>query len=390
MTDKPRIPIDDVEQVVTELTDNTVKQAITLMTYTSGLSFAKIKQLKLSDLTTACKYHMGDGEDIKSLIKRDPIEENMIPMWDVSDENTKRLVFCSPQSLYFIFQHLSERTDESEYLFVNENGKQLDKRYPTNWLTPEFRSKITATDDGGNNNFTAKELSNSFTQLCKSCPPHHLNLDQITKLFKGSSAKKVELFYEKMLEDNTIIFNYYNELLPYLTVNLDNNDSLINVKKDESTSEPITTQETTPSKRYDDEIIIAVSKYYDNQVKDSSHTYEKYIYLTDYVYNVVVTGINLGIYKDISKISFDRLFEQAKIGWVFKQYSKPIHIEFCGKFDEDTINEIMDVLYDVGINVVNDEEFIKCLGMIVNPYFEYADSITITSLELERAVQCYM
>ncbi len=386
MTDKPRIPIVDVEQVVTELTDNTVKRAIILMMYTSGLSFAKIKELKQSDLINACKDYMDEGEDIKSLLKRKPIEENMIPMWNLSKGDTKRLTFSSPQSLHFIFQHLSERTDECEYLFVNNNGNNLDKRYLTEWLTPLFRSKINDTYDEGNDKFTSKGLSNSFTQLCTSCPPEHINSDEILKLFEGSKNKRAKKFYENILNDKTVLLDYYKKLLPCLTVNL----TKTNMASPNVFTEETNNQSTSAHKHYsNDEIRQILKNYYMEHFNtDLQMDYNKYNYMMNIAYRIAIFQNSEFNLFDKDGEYLKNLFLKAQIHWLFHTHPNKVEIKYCPNDNkEEIINQVYEVIEEVGIlglfpidyDLVK-EYFFTCPDFPLAHYYDECTYITLSDI----------
>ena len=345
MTDEGRIPLEDVALVVNSLTKNTVKRAIILMMYSSGLSLKEIKNLTKSDLIKACGYIVGN-KNINDLIRHDPIVEEMIPMWDVSNEKTKKLVFGSPQSLSFIFQHLTERQDNDEHLFVKENGTPLDKKYLSNWLSPKFRSKITATNNDGNPNFTGKKLSNSFIKLCESNPPKHINQDVIIKIFEGSETSKAKTFYEKMLNDNEIILNYYKSLLPHLTIDLNlNNDGELSISDD------ITSNATHKSKIYSqDEIRQILKDYYMKHLnKDSPMDYDKYNYMMNLTYRIAIyQNDEFGSFNEDDYLK--TLFLKAQIHWLFHIHQHDIEIKYCPNDNqEDIFNKVYDVIEDVGV-----------------------------------------
>lgn len=372
-----------------------IHNAIISLMYTSSLDKDTIANLKVRDLINACSayFNEDDKQTIEVLLGKDT--SDMYPCWVLDSDGKHCVTFNTPVTSNYLFDYLKENIryydmGSNDFLFKikHKGGVDFDK-IDGEYISKFFNKKSTPLKElksiPPNLKFTPIEFNKSFKMICDE----NLDVDdksELIDLFMGNATDD-NRYYQQYPDDRTSILEYYKKLLPY--IELDN----VVLAQQPVTQKPIPPQETTPSKEYDTEIIITVSKYYDNHVKDSSHTYEKYIYLTNYVHDVVVNGMELGVYRNISGINLDILFERAKIGWVFKQYSKPIHIEFCGKFDEDTINEILSILYDVGINQIvpiDSKEFIKCLDMIINPYFEYVDSITISSLELEQAVLCYI
>lgn len=383
MTNEERISLEEVALVVNSLTENTVKRAITLMMYSSGLSFKEIKNLTKSDLIKACEHIVGN-KNIDELIMHDPIDKEIIPMWDVSNEKTKRLVFSSPQSLSFIFQHLSDRQDDDEHLFLNENGNPLSKKYLPNWLSSNFKSKITSINPNGNSKFTGKGLSKSFNQICEDNPPEHVNRDVIIKLFEGSNSVKVKTFYEAMLNDNRIILDYYKTLLPQLTIDLKlNNDPPLSI------SEDITSKATHESKIYShDEIRQILKDYYMKHLNnDRNMDYDKYDYMMNLTYRIAIyQNDEFGSFNEDDYLK--TLFLKAKIHWAFHTHPNKIEIKYCpDDNDEDIFNQVYDVIEEVGILGLTPidyelfkEYFFKHPDIHIAHYYEECTNITLSDI----------
>ena len=226
---KETIPLSDVAKVITDFTNKDSERAI-LILMLHGMKSTNIRNLKINDLLNSCKSYFKDEEiTLEKLINKNPIDENMIAFWDLSD--TKPRALCSsPQSLFFIFRHLQMRIDNGklqltqtdDYLLVNEDFTQLTKDYVSNWLNPNFRNELK--DAGIKSEITGGNLIYTFNEICNDKLSIYNNRVSVIKIFKGNklSRKTDREYYELVLEDNNILINRYkDELLEYLTLDLD-------------------------------------------------------------------------------------------------------------------------------------------------------------------------
>ena len=151
-------------------------------------------------------------------------------------------------------------------------------------------------------------------------------------------------------------------------------------------------QEPVSSKKYDDEIISVVSNYYNKHLKDSTYTREKYLFLTDYVYDLIVNAKNLGISQDISKINFDQLFKRAEFNWALKQYPDNVSRDIDREHCEDDLFDAASILDELDIKDIPifPDLFVECLDEIINSDFQYTDTITIHESEYSQAFSCYL
>ena len=371
MSKKSVIAKEDVSNVVVSLTENAVKRAITLLMYTSGLSFDIINRMTLRHLENACGYFNDDNRSVSDLIQRNPIKEQWIPMWDVSEGDIKRIVFSTPQSLFYIFQHLHDRDtlEPDEPLFLNENNKPLADKYMTNWLTPSFRKKINE-----NSQFTGGNLNYSFKELCKSHPPREFFPDQILKLFEGSEDKRVSKFYDKTLGDNSIILDYYKEnLLPHLTIDLQLEEPEYKVEASKSEAEvqqPVSNNVVSKSNYDVMEIKSILNKYYmDNIHTSTSVNYDKYYQIMDSALGRALAYNKQGKFNE-SKSILKAIFKKTQIELIFKN-----NYEFIGKswkeYMDNDYQEVLDKLYVLGINriiFIDDERLKEVIDSLIGHY----------------------
>ena len=372
-----------------------IHNAIISLMYTSSLDIDAIINLKVGDLLKAYNSYFNEDEDqnIDVLLGKDT--SDMYPCWVLDSGDKHRVTFNTPGASYYLFGYLKENAkyydlDFRDFLFKtkpkgSDEYEGIKRAYITNLFNKKSNplKELIITPD--NFKFTTITFNKSFERICET----YLNVDdksELIDLFMGNATDD-NVYYKQYLENPTSILEYYKKLLPYIEL-----DSLMSVQQP-ITQNQIIPQEPTISKEYNNETIQTISKYYNSNVKDSTHTYEKYIYLTDYVYDCIENAKNLGIHQDISKTNFDQLFKRAEFAWALKQYpddvSRDIDKQFCKDdlFDAALILEELDIKDIVPIFI---DLFAECLDEVIAPVFQYANSITIHESEYNQAFSCYL
>lgn len=371
-----------------------IHNAIISLMYTSSLDKDIIVNLKIEDLIKACGACFNEDEDqtIDVLLSKDTYD--MYPCWVLDSGDKHRVTFNTPVASYYLFDYLKENTkyydlDSMDFIFKikhkgNNSYDGINERYISNLFnkkaTPLKELKITPS----NFKFTPRMFIESFKKICEEC----LDIDdksELINLFIGNATDDNN-YYKQYLDNPTSILTYYKELLPDIELS-----NVMSVQK-QVISKPIVPAESIPSKKYDDKIISAVSNYYNNHIKDSSITHERYMFLTDYVYDIVVTSMNLGILNDISKINFDELFKRAAFAWALKQYPDDVSRDIDKQFCKNDLFDAASILNELDIKDIPifPDLFVECLDEIIASDFQYADSITIHESEYCQAFSCYL
>ena len=404
---KETIPLSDVAKVITDFTDKDSERAI-LILMLHGMKATNIRDLKINDLLNSCKsYFEDENVTLEKLLGKDPIAENMVAFWDIGEK--PHFLCSSPQSLFFIFRHLQMRIDKDklqfnqtdDYLLVNEYFTQLTKYYVSNWLNPNFRKELK--DAGITAEITGRNLIYTFNEICNDKLSIYNNRLSTIKIFKGEKLTRKEdrAYYERILEDNNILINRYkDELLEYLTLDLDYDSLTPNTDTSDVSSDNDTNQSPTPnytSKAYsNDEIRYIVKDYYKEHIQEGQiEDYDEYYSIIDYVYRAAT-------YRNSQKyLSFDperhlpTFFKNAQISLLFKNYD--VNIEY-GAFDtsDELFREVMKVIYESGassiIPIVEDEfrdVFFSALFTYHKYELEYEVDFIITSIDIVEALRGY-
>lgn len=371
-----------------------IHNAIISLMYTSSLDIDAIINLKVGDLVKAYNSYFNEDEDqnIDVLLGKDT--SDMYPCWVLDSGDKHRVTFNTPGASYYLFGYLKENAkyydlDFRDFLFKtkpkgSDEYEGIKRAYITNLFNKKSNplKELIITPD--NFKFTTITFNKSFERICET----YLNVDdksELIDLFMGNATDD-NVYYKQYLENPTSILEYYKKLLPY--IELDNFMS----SQQQVIKNPIP-QEPVSSKKYDDEIISVVSNYYNKRLKDSTYTREKYLFLTDYVYDLIVNAKNLGISQDISKINFDQLFKRAEFNWALKQYPDNVSRDIDREHCEDDLFDAASILDELDIKdivPIFPDLFVECLDEIINSDFQYTDTITIHESEYSQAFSCYL
>lgn len=372
-----------------------IHNAIISLMYTSSLDKDTIANLKIEDLIKACSAYFNEDEDqnIGVLLAKDT--SDMYPCWVSESDDNHRVTFNTPVASYYLFDYLKENAkyydlDSIDPIFkIKHRGSEDFDGIDGNYINKFFNKKSKPLNElkliPSNLKFTPNTFNKSFKKICEEC----FDIDdksELIDLFMGYATDDNK-YYKQYLDDSTSILTYYKTLLPYIEL-----DNVMSVQQP-ITQNQIIPQEPTLSKEYDNETIQAISKYYNTNVKDSTHTYEKYLYLTDYVHDCIENAKNLGIHQDISKTNFDQLFKRAEFAWALKQYHDDVSRDIDKQFCKDDLFDaalILDELDIKDIVPIFTDLFVECLDEVIASNFQYADSITIHESEYNQAFSCYL
>lgn len=395
---KKIISLDDVAKVITDFTDKDFERAI-LVLMLHGMKAVNIRNLKIKDLLNSCKTYFEDESiTLEKLLNKDPIAENMVAFWNLTDKKPHFLC-SSPQSLFFIFQHLKMRIDETEletddFLLVNTTFTQLTEDYVSNWLNPNFREELF--DAGITKDFTGGNLNHTFHKICEE---HFGHKSSIYKLFKGKklSREKDREYHEQILNDpNILIKRYREELLEYLTLDLDYDLFSFESNEQDDLSNNIATDvpaSDVMGKIYsNDEIYFIIKDYYKNHIQKSQiEDYDEYDEIINRVYESATYHNSRGFFKN-DEIYLTRLFNNVQLELLFKNC--PIEIN-CSDSNA-AFKEVMHVIYENGANniiSIVEEEFkdVFFSSLYHNHQYELENDldIIITSLDIVDALHAY-
>lgn len=175
------------------LSKNIAAKAFITFIMSSGMDRKDIMNLTVDDLLNACHINT-----IDQLLRISP--DKKIPMWVDETEDTYKLNFSSPESLFYIFLHLKERSCKTDLQRTDKlfdiSPSTLDDNFRISEHLTEIGSHYPYSREGEvvSHKFTAKSLQKFFIKQYDEHSPDYANGKQLKFQGKKYSQYKAKLF----------------------------------------------------------------------------------------------------------------------------------------------------------------------------------------------------
>lgn len=335
-------------------TPSIVNKAIVTLMYSSALSGAAIRNLKVKHLIDACDeyFRIKEERTVENLLRKDI--EIMVPCWQYESSSGVKITFSSPESLFYIFLHLQERfnsggVDVDDYLFVNSKGNQISKNNITNLFNKSSELDVMFPQKYGfSYKFSSKDLKSNFIFFFKMKLPDKMYAKKSFIDLLSGTVKKNNYWYKESLRNIEPLRMYYRTVLPYLTAK--NYEHQYNSYDNFNIELP----ENKEDEKYPDSKLREILMYYiENNFPNELKMFQKYSYFEQILEN--------GEYNE-GDINTTHIKEFED----FKKYGEPHELEIFKK-NMENFEFICTYYNDIG--VFNLKEF--------DEYWAHADIKTL-------------
>ena len=254
-------------------TPSIVNKAIVTLMYSSALSGAAIRNLKVKHLIDACDeyFRIKEERTVENLLRKNI--EIMIPCWRDESSSGVKITFSSPESLFYIFLHLQERfnsdgVDVDDYLFVNSKGNQISANDITDLFKKSAKlNKMLPKGYRWSSKFSSKDLKKNFIFFCeKQLPDEMYAKKSFIDLLTGT-AKKDNYWYEESLRYIEPLRMYYRFVLPYVTAK--NYEHQYNLYDNFDIELPEKKNEKIPENKIDEFVDYYINKEFSKEIFNS-------------------------------------------------------------------------------------------------------------------------
>ncbi|WP_346661745.1 hypothetical protein [uncultured Methanobrevibacter sp.] len=216
----PEIPHEeDIIRIMSLAREKRDKAIITLI-LSSGMQPRFIRNLTFNQVLQACDHFFKDDEPktMENLLKRDPMNANLIACFNIGTANSCRMTCCTPEALSLLFQYIYYRpkNGDGDKVFLNNNGTVLTKNYVSDTLA-KLCKEIPGYGDYEVPEITASSLRNRFTYICAKYLEEP-NKDNVITLMNGGKSVRNQNFYEAVLNDKQILIGNYKSIVDCLSL----------------------------------------------------------------------------------------------------------------------------------------------------------------------------
>lgn len=199
--------------------NNKRNKAIIYFMSSSGIRPVDVRNFKIKDFITACKYYYPDEEDltIETIMKSD--YSSLVPCFYFRPQKTSNFnnvccTFCTPEAVASILDYLKSRhiSNDEDYLFASRNGGILAQ---TSFITlfQRLNDKEFGLNRQGQRFFQAKYLRKYFITTCNQ---HSGDLLKV-RLLAGHTLADIDRAYNEI--SIPVMRHFYTRLIPYLSLN---------------------------------------------------------------------------------------------------------------------------------------------------------------------------
>ena len=298
------------------LSKNIGAKAFISFILSSGMNRNIAMSLTIENLLDSCHK-----DSLNALLKCNP--NNIIPEWVFETEETFKLNFSSPESLFYIFLHLKERLSENNLKTMDKlfdiASSTLDDNFRLSEKLTKMGSYYPPANDGVmvSHKFTAKTLQEFFINQYLNYAPNHENGKHLKYRHKSYSQYKVKTiklfttglskddsFYKNFLNNHTRLRIDYQKVLPYITVkNYDIISPSWQIKVEDELEELIKSRNNSEKKSYTYvEVTEIVNDYIKHTFKDK-HLDDDYL---EQIFKFAHSDNKIGYFED-SKLYFGNL-----------------------------------------------------------------------------------
>lgn len=197
-------------------TSNKRNKALIYFMSSSGIRPVDVRNMKIKDFLTACKYYIGEDATLEDLFESN--YEQIIPNFYFRPQKTSKYdnvccTFCSNEAVNSIIDYLKSRPIQStdEFLFSTRDGKQIAQ---TSFITlfQRINDKEFGVNRFGERFFKPKFLRKYFVTTCNQ---HSGDLLKV-RLLAGHTLSDIDRAYNEI--SIPVMRRFYISLLPYLNL----------------------------------------------------------------------------------------------------------------------------------------------------------------------------